>query len=100
MPSALPTCVVSGVLYDDTNPVPTGTPVYYRLVSPPPIAGLAYTGASKEVLTDGSGNFSVTCWQNAEYQFWVGSGEHQTVLTGTNTEIDCPPLMGGQTPPP
>jgi hypothetical protein len=91
-PMAPNTCQVLGTLYDDFDAAISGTQVYYRLVAPPPISGLAYTGATKSVLTESNGTFSATVWQNAEYQFWVGSGERVTILTNqTNTSAAIAP---------
>lgn len=88
---------VSGYVYGPNQQPAPNAVVNYRLVKT--TAPNVYSGLSNTVTADSMGFFQVQVLQNSETEFWFGSGEHLSVITGTAAQASLPgPLFGDFTP--
>jgi hypothetical protein len=93
-----PTATLSDKLLDASGNVPANAKVYYRLVTPPGPG--AFDGRTLSVIPDpGTGAFSFTIFENAEYEIWVNRGQPVSFTTNTDPTQALPePLLGDRTP--
>lgn len=94
VPSSPQTIFATGTIYNGVIPA-SGCKVYYRMACPPTGDGFAYSGETQIAIADDSGQIRVELWQNAEYEFWAGRGEHKQLLTGT-TDCNIPQLISAE----